>query len=186
MAVESIDIALKTKMPEFELPDAFGKMYRSRDLLGKAGLLVAFTCNHCPYAVAVWPRLVRLATFAKKSGINVVAINPNIHPEYPDDDPKVMKEKVKDWKVEFPYLVDESQKTAAAYRAQCTPDLYLLNNEGELVYHGRLDDNWKDETRVTKEELKEAMVNLVENKPIAEKQIQSIGCSIKWRKYPYD
>ena len=114
MAVESIDIALKTKMPEFELPDAFGKMYRSRDLLGKAGLLVAFTCNHCPYAVAVWPRLVRLATFAKKSGINVVAINPNIHPEYPDDDPKVMKEKVKDWKVEFPYLVDESQKTAAA------------------------------------------------------------------------
>ncbi|HWP81203.1 MAG TPA: thioredoxin family protein [Bacteroidota bacterium] len=185
MAVESIEIPLKTKMPSFELPDPDGTMYRGKDLYGPKGLLVIFSCNHCPYARAVWPRTIKLASYAKGLGINTVAINPNIHPDYPEDRPEVMKQKIKEWGIPFPYLVDESQQIAAAFKAQCTPDIYLFNSNQELVYHGRVDDNWQDEAKVTREELKDAITSLAQGKPIPEQQYPSLGCSIKWRENPY-
>jgi peroxiredoxin len=186
MAIESIEIPLKTKMPTFELKDPFGKVYRSENMFGPKGLVVVFTCNHCPYAKAVWPRLVRLAEYGKSVGVNFVGINPNIHPDYPEDAPEVMKEKIKEWGINFPYLIDDSQQVAASFKAQCTPDIYLFNRQQELVYHGRIDDNWQDETRVTREELKDAITNLVKNQPILGAQFPSLGCSIKWRVNPYN
>lgn len=179
--VESVKIQLGTLMPKFELKDPFGKNYRSDELYGKKGLLVAFTCNHCPYAQAVWPRLVCLAGDAKGLGVNTVGVNPNIHPDYPEDASDKMKEKIKEWEIAFPYLVDDTQKVADAFKAQCTPDLYLYNAAHELVYHGRLDDNWKDETNVNRQELKEAIESLASGKPVSSDQYPSMGCSIKWR-----
>ena len=179
--VESIKIASGTVMPDFELKDPYGKIYKGSQVYGKKGLLVAFTCNHCPYAQAIWPRLIQLAQEASKLGVNTVGINPNIHPGYPDDAPERMKEKIKEWGIGFPYLVDETQQTAQAFRAQCTPDIYLFNKERKLVYHGRIDDNWKEEDKVTREELKEAMNNMAAGRPIDSKQMPSMGCSIKWR-----
>lgn len=179
--LESIDIPLGTAMPAFALPDPNGKLYPSGELMGKKGLLVVFTCNHCPYAVPQWPRLVRLAQEAAGLGVNTVAINPNIHPDYPEDAPDQMKEKIAAWKIPFPYLVDATQATARAYKAQCTPDIYLFNAAGKLVYHGRIDDNWRDETKVTRHELKEAVHALAAGKPLPAKQNQSMGCSIKWK-----
>ena len=88
---------------------------------------------------------------------------------------------VEEWGITFPYLVDETQKVADQFKAQCTPDLYLFDSNQKLVYHGRLDDNWKDETQVKKEELKEAIENLSADKPLSDKQFHSMGCSIKWR-----
>lgn len=177
----STDIPLGTQMPAFELKDPFGNVYRSDEMFGEKGLLVVFTCNHCPYAIAVWPRLIRLAEYAKTVGINTVAINPNIHPNYPDDAPEKMAEKIKEWGITFPYLVDETQNTARAFKAQCTPDIYLFDNQKRLVYHGRIDDNWQDESKVTRHELKEAIDNLSQGKPISPVQYPSMGCSIKWR-----
>jgi peroxiredoxin len=168
-------------MPSFELKDPNGKLYRGEEQYGQHGLLVAFTCNHCPYALAVWPRLLRLAEYAGKLGIKTVAINPNIHPGYPEDSPESMLEKTKEWGIRFPYLVDETQETARNFRAQCTPDIYLFNQARELVYHGRIDDNWQDERKVTREELKEAIAALAKGQPTATKQNPSLGCSIKWR-----
>ncbi len=179
--LESVVVPLGTKMVEFELKDPHGKLYKSKDLYSSKGLLVAFTCNHCPYAVAVWPRLIRLAKHARTLGINTVAINPNIHPNYPDDAPEKMLVKIKEWGIDFPYLVDESQEIARAFKAQCTPDIYLFNASQELVYHGRIDDNWQDESKVTKHELKEAIANLSSGKLILKNQKPSLGCSIKWR-----
>ena len=179
--LESVVVPLGTRMPGFELKDPHGKSYRSGDLGGKKGLLVVFTCNHCPYAIAVWPRLVRLAKHAKTSGINTVAINPNIHPNYPEDAPERMIMKIQDWGIDFPYLVDETQKAAEVFKAQCTPDIYLFNSNQELVYHGRMDDNWQDETKVTRQELKEAVENLAFGRPVSKDQKPSMGCSIKWR-----
>ena len=92
-----------------------------------------------------------------------------------------MIEKIKELQIEFPYLVDENQGTAKAFRAQCTPDIYLFNKNKELVYHGRIDDNWKDEDAVTREELKEALNNMAAGIPVDPKQRPSMGCSIKWR-----
>lgn len=179
--LESIKIPLGTKIPAFDLKDPNGKSFNSDALFGERGLLVVFTCNHCPYALAVWPRVIRLAAYGKGMRVNTVAINPNINPDFPDDAPDKMLVKIKELGIEFPYLVDESQKVAESFRAQCTPDIYLFNKNRELVYHGRIDDNWKDEDAVTREELKEAMNNMAAGRPIEPKQKPSMGCSIKWR-----
>lgn len=180
--LESIAVPLGTKMTEFELKDTNNKIHSGKSLIGEKGLLVAFTCNHCPYAIAVWPRLIELAAHAQKIGINTVAINPNINPDYPEDAPAQMKIKIKEWGINFPYLIDETQKIAGSFRAQCTPDLYLFDSNLKLVYHGRIDDSWKDSSKVTKEELKDAINNLAGGRPINTKQSASLGCSIKWRK----
>lgn len=179
--LESIDIPLGTAMPGFELKDPDGKAYQSDHLFGEKGLLVVFTCNHCPYALAVWPRIIRLSKDAARLGIHAVAINPNIHPNYPDDAPQKMKEKIREWGIPFPYLVDETQEVARAFKARCTPDIYLFDKGKELAYHGRVDDSWKDETKVTRQELKEAIESLASGKPISKEQHPSMGCSIKWR-----
>lgn len=179
--LESLDIPLGTPLIPFELSDPHGKMHQSARLMGPKGLLVAFTCNHCPYALAIWPRLLALADHAKTVGINTVAINPNIHPDYPEDAPEKMGEKIKEWKISFPYLVDASQLIAQKYQAQCTPDLYLFDGHSKLVYHGRIDDNWQDETQVTRPELREAIDRLACDQSLSAKQNPSMGCSIKWR-----
>ncbi len=179
--VESLDIPLGSPMPKFDLPDTEGKTFSSAKVAGLKGLLVAFTCNHCPYAIAIWPRLIALSKEAKKWGVKTVAINPNIHPDYPDDAPDMMHNKIHEWGIPFPYLIDETQDVARAFKAQCTPDLYLFDSNHNLAYHGRLDDNWKDESKVTCEELKEAIANLATGKRPNTKQFPSMGCSIKWK-----
>jgi peroxiredoxin len=183
-SLESLDIPIGTEMPKFTLKDPDGVIQVSDYAFGKKGLLVFFTCNHCPYAKAVWPRMIRLGKYAIGKGINVVAINPNINPKYPDDAPPEMQKKIKEWGIPFPYLIDETQKVARAFDAQCTPDIYLYNSEKKLVYHGRVDDNWQDESKVTKEELKDAITDLSDGKPGATKQFPSMGCSIKWVEQP--
>jgi len=181
MALESIDIPLGSKMPTFELNDPDGKSYKSDNLFGDKGLLISFTCNHCPYAKAVWPRFISLAEEAKNLGINTVGINPNINPDYPEDAPEKMKLKIQEWGIPFPYIIDETQNVAKEFKAQCTPDIYLFDANKILVYHGRIDDNWQDESQVTKQELKEAIEQLASGTPITSEQKPCIGCSIKWR-----
>lgn len=179
--LKSLDLPLGTKLNPFTLPDPNGKAYKSDDLFGEKGLLLVVTCNHCPYAIAVWPRIIRLAEFGKEIGVHTVAINPNIHPNYPEDQPEKMLEKMTEWGIEFPYLVDETQEIARELKAQCTPDIYLFNGNQELVYHGRIDDNWQDESKVTKEELKIAIQDLSRGKDVSSEQYPSMGCSIKWK-----
>jgi len=178
--LESIHIPLKTKMTEFNLVDPFGKAYNGRNLYGENGLLINFTCNHCPYAIAVWPRFIQLARYARQLKINTVAINPNINPDYPDDSPQSMIKRIKEWGIDFPYLIDETQSTARSFKAQCTPDLYLFNANQELVYHGRIDDSWQDANKVRREELKEAITDLASGRAVSSDQKSSMGCSIKW------
>jgi peroxiredoxin len=178
--LESVKIPLGTTMPVFQLKDPSGKVFTSDSLYGDRGLLVVFTCNHCPYAQAVWPRMIALGKYGQGMRVGTVAINPNINPDFPEDSPAKMKEFVTQTGIPFPYLIDEDQQTAKAFKAQCTPDIYLFNKGRELVYHGRIDDNWKDEDAVTREELKEAMNNMAAGLPQAKKQYPSMGCSIKW------
>lgn len=179
--VESIDIPLGTQLEKFELRDPRGEFFKSDDLFGDKGLLVVVTCNHCPYAVAVWPRVLRIAKEARGLNINTVAINPNIHPNYPDDAPDKMLEKITEWGIDFPYLVDETQEVAKTLKAQCTPDIYLFDGEQKLAYHGRIDDNWKDESQVKRQELLSAIRALAADEPINPDQLPTMGCSIKWK-----
>lgn len=179
--VESQEIPLGTPMPSFHLKDPFGRAHAGDELFGDQGLLVVFTCNHCPYANAQWPRVVGLARFGRRIGINTVAINANIHPDYPADAPAKMKDKIAELGIDFPYLVDDTQDVARAFGAQCTPDPFLFDAGRRLVYHGRIDDSWRDEAGVTRQELREAMENLVAGRPISQQQHPAMGCSIKWR-----
>ncbi len=178
--VASIHVDSGWLMPDMKLGDVDGQELRLRDQTGRNGLLVAFTCNHCPYALAVWPRLIRHAAAFRRKGVNTVAVNPNIHPDYPEDSITAMKEKIAAWGINFPYLTDTTQQVARAFDAQCTPDLYLFDMDGKLYYHGRMDDNWKDEARGTQEELMPAVDAMLAGQPAPRPQYPTIGCSIKW------
>ncbi len=178
--LESKQLPLGSRMPEFSLKDPNGILYKSNEVYGDNGLIVAFMCNHCPYAKAIWPRLIRLAKYVRELGVNTVAINPNVNPEYPEDSSRNMLIKSREWGLEFPYLIDEGQNMARAFHAQCTPDIYVYNGDQELAYHGRIDDNWKDEAAVTREELKEFIEHMTAGFPLDDHQHPSMGCSIKW------
>ena len=178
--IKSKEIELGRKLEDFELYDAFEKRFHSKDLVGKTGLIIAVMCNHCPYSNAIWKRLNIICEFAKKLDIATVAINPNIHPNYPEDSPAHMRDKVAEFEIKFPYLVDEGQEVSKALDAACTPDIFLFDKNLKLYYHGRLDDNWHDEKSVKQEDLREAVIALFgEQEPPAE-QFPSQGCSIKW------
>ncbi len=179
--VASIHVDLGWALPDMALQSTRGEAVRLRDMMGENGLLVAFTCNHCPYALAVWPRLIRQAKTLRAMGVNTVAVNPNIHPDYPEDSIPAMQQKIAEWGVDFPYLADPTQQVARRFDAQCTPDLYLFDKSGHLYYHGRIDDYWKDEAKVTQQELIPAAEALVAGRPAPQPQHPTIGCSIKWR-----
>jgi len=179
--VASIHVDLGWQLPDKQLKTVQGETVNLRDQMGEKGLLVAFTCNHCPYAIAVWPRLIKHAGTLREWGVNTIAINANIHPDFPEDSIPAMQDKIAEWGIDFPYLADETQDVARTFDAQCTPDLYLFSADGKLYYHGRIDDYWKDETKVTRQELLPAAEALIAGKPAPQPQHPTIGCSIKWK-----
>ncbi len=170
------------KTQDFNLPGTDGNKY-SLDSFKKAkGLVVAFTCNHCPYAKASWPLLIKLADEFSGKGVSFVAINPNDENLYPEDSLDVMKEKVGEWGINFPYLRDESQEVAKKYKAVCTPDIFVFDKDNKQYYHGRINDNWQEPEKVTREDLKDTLNSLLEGKDPPQDQKPSMGCSIKWKK----
>jgi peroxiredoxin len=181
MAITSNELPLGSLCPDFSLPSVDGKHY-ARDDFGKSkGLLIAFICNHCPYVKVVEDRLIALAKAFSETELQMVAICSNDASEYPEDAPAELFERWKHKDYGFPYLVDEEQRVAIAFKAACTPDIFLYDQARKLYYHGRIDDNWKDASKVTKEELKEAIQSLVRGEAAPTTQVNTIGCSIKWR-----
>ena len=181
--LESKDLPIGWNAPDFELKGTDDKKYNIDNFKSKDGLLLVFTCNHCPYAKASWPILVDLYSQYRKN-IEFAAINSNDAREYPDDSFEQMKIKADEWGVKFPYLVDDTQKTAKDYFAQCTPDVYLFknnNNNLELFYHGRINDNWKQPEQVKSNDLSDAIDALINNQESPQNQKPSMGCSIKWK-----
>lgn len=175
---------LGSSLPRHVLKAPDGRDVPLQGLMGEKGLLLAVTCNHCPYARAVWPRLVRLASEVRDLGVATVAVNPNLNPDYPEDSLEGMEKAIGEFGVKFPYLADTDQSLARLLDAQCTPEFFLYDAGGRLVYHGRLDDHWQDETKVSRQELREAILALVDGRPISEDQVPSMGCSIKWVETP--
>ena len=178
--IHSIPLTVGKPLEHFELEDPLGQLYSSKELYGKGGFLIAVMCNHCPYSNAIWKRLNTVAEFAKKLDITTVAINPNIHPNYPEDSPAHMLDKINEVGLVFPYLIDETQHVAKSLGAVCTPDIFLFDSEEKLYYHGRLDDNWQDARSVKEEDLREAIMLLFSKQEAPKVQHPSQGCSIKW------
>lgn len=178
--IESKNIPLGKKLQHFALENPDGKAYSSKELMGRNGLLIFVVCNHCPYTATIWKRLVKITEFAHKIDVGVLAINPNIHPNYPEDSPAHMKDKIEEFSLNFPYLIDSKQLVSVLLEATCTPDIFLFDKKEELFYHGRLDDNEQDASKVQKEDLRDALIALFTEQKPPRKQHPSHGCSIKW------
>ena len=179
--VHSTPVPLGSAAIDFSLPGTDGQTCSLSSFQSAKILVIVFTCNHCPYAKAIWPRLVDFQSRRAHDGVQLIGINPNDAENYPADHPSEMKKKVREWKINFPYLFDESQETARAYDAQCTPDLYVYDSARKLRYHGRFDDNWQEPDKVMKRDLEEAVEALLAGRPTSDKQNPSMGCSIKWK-----
>ena len=164
----------------FQLPDIDNKSVSSSDFSDVKALLIVFTCNHCPYAIASWPVLIDLQNRYGSRGLQIVAVNPNNNPAYPDDSHDKMKPYVAQHGINFPYLFDGDQQLARAYGAVCTPDPYLFV-DGKLAYHGRLNDNWQQPAAVTEHSLELRLQSaLGDDVALPQKEFPSMGCSIKW------
>ncbi len=175
-------LELGSPLPPFRLPDPSGKVVASDEFKDSPALLVAFICNHCPYVKHLRVELAQFAKDYQGSGLSMVAINSNDVSNYPDDSPAKMAEEVEQVGYVFPYLYDESQEVAKAYRAACTPEFYLFDADRRLVYRGQFDDSRPESGRpVTGADLRAAVDALLAGRPVPPDQTPGIGCNIKWK-----
>jgi len=175
-------LPLGTKAPQFRLPDPYGKLISSEDFKGAPTLLVVFLCNHCPYVKHVQSTFAALAREYQARGAKIVGISSNDVEAFPDDGPEKMAEEIVSAGYTFPYLYDESQEVAQAYRAACTPDFFLFDRDARLVYRGQFDGSRpKNNVPVTGADLRAAFDAVLEGRPVSSDQKPSVGCNIKWK-----
>ncbi len=182
VAVNSTMLPLGTAAPDFRLPDAGGKVVSLGDFKRAPALVVVFMCNHCPYVKHIRSGLAQFARDYAERGVAVVGISSNDVANYPADSPAKMAEEAKAAGYVFPYLYDESQAVAKAYKAACTPDIYLFDTDQRLAYRGQFDDSRPGNGMpVTGRDLRAALDAVLAGKPVPANQKPSIGCNIKWK-----
>lgn len=175
-------LPLGTVAPDFSLPDTNGKMISLADFPSAKAFLVMFICNHCPYVKHVREELARVGRDYQPRGVAIFAISSNDAVKYPDDGPMKMKQEAAAAGYTFPYLFDETQAVAKAYRAACTPDIYLFDAGKKLVYRGQIDDSRPGNNKpVTGKDSRAALDAVLAGKPVSPNQIPSMGCNIKWK-----
>ncbi len=176
-------LALGTKAPDFQLPDVVsGKIISLATFADKKALLVMFICQHCPFVKHVQQELAKMGRDYKNKSLAMVAISANDVAHYPNDSPEKLKEMAEKLDFQFPLCYDETQETAKAYTAACTPDFFLFDGNNQLVYRGQLDDSRPgNDQPVTGGDLRHAMDLVLAGQKVSEEQKASIGCNIKWK-----
>ena len=175
-------LPLGTIAPDFRLPNIDGQMMSLGEIATGKGLVVMFICNHCPFVKHVAPELVRLTKDYEARGIRFVGISSNDVAAYPADSPEMMKQEAAAQGYTFPYLFDETQQVAQAYRAACTPDFYIFDQNKRLVYRGQLDDSRPGNGKpLNGSDLRGALDLLLSGAELPADQRPSIGCNIKWK-----
>ena len=190
MRFEPLSIELGTPIPDFSLPAVDGNSLSREDVAGPKGTLVAFLCNHCPFVLHILDEFVAFAAEYQARGLGVVAISSNDVVAHPEDGPGQMAALAKERGFTFPYLYDESQQVAIAFKAVCTPDFFLYDADGKLAYCGQFDSSRprtehstgpRTEIPVTGENLRAAADAVVAGRPVPGPQFPSNGCSMKWK-----
>ena len=176
-------LKLGTKAPDFRLRDTVtDNLVSLKDLRGEKGTVVLFICNHCPFVKHVAEEIVRLANDYRVLGFGFVAISSNDVKAYPEDHPDLMWKFARKHNFTFPYLYDPNQTAAIDYKAACTPDFYLFDDDLQLIYRGQLDDSRPGNGIPTNgRDLREALDAVLGNKKVPTPQKPSIGCGIKWK-----
>jgi len=182
MPASPTELLIGTKAPDFSLMNVDGNFYALDSFKDKKILCIIFMCNHCPYVRAVEERINQIAKDYSDKSFALAGINSNDPSVYPEDSFENMIKRSKERGYVFPYLYDEEQTAAKEYDAVCTPDIYLFDQNRILRYRGRIDSNWKDESKVKSHDLRKAIDLLLEDKPIDFEMIPSMGCSIKWKR----
>jgi peroxiredoxin len=176
-------LALGTPAPDFQLPDVVSaKTISLATFARQKALLVMFICRHCPYVVHVREELARLGRDYATKDLGIVAISANDVANYPDDAPDQLKAMATELGFTFPFCYDESQETAKAYTAACTPDFFLFGPDRTLVYRGQLDDSRPGNGKpLNGRDLRAAIDAVLAGKPVSQDQRPSMGCNIKWK-----
>ena len=174
-------LPLGTTMPAFSLPDMTGATVSSETFAGRP-LLVAFICHHCPFVRHIRREFARVMADCQARGAAVVAVNSNDVASFPEDGPGGMKQEAREAAYTFPYLYDETQEVAKAFRAACTPDLFLFDAHGALVYRGQFDSSRpRSDVPVTGSDIRAAVAAVLEGRAVPREQKASLGCNIKWK-----
>ena len=176
-------LPLGTKAPDFQLPDVVsGKIISLSTNADKQALLVMFICKHCPFVKHIKEELAHLGKDYVNREVEIVAISSNDANNYPDDAPEQLKAMAQELGLMFPVCYDESQETAKAYTAACTPDFFLFDADQRLVYRGQLDDSRPSNGKpVTGKDLRTAINAVLAGQPVNPEQKPSVGCNIKWQ-----
>jgi thiol-disulfide isomerase/thioredoxin len=169
------------EMTGYQMRGVTGKKVSIEKAAGKKGTLVLFTCNACPWVKAWEDRIVELGNHYSRKGIGVIAINANDPNRVAEDSFDNMITRAKDKGMKFPYVVDDTSNVARAFGAGRTPEAFLFDADGKLVYHGTIDDNAKSPEDVKETWLKDAMQALVDGSPVPVASTKALGCSIKFR-----
>jgi peroxiredoxin len=179
-APTALAIGQPAPLADTRMKNVDGKELSIAQVKGTKGTLVVFTCNHCPWAKAWHSRIVTLGNKSAKRGVGVIAVNANDPTAYPEDDFATMQANAKKSKMGFPYVVDATSEVARAFGATRTPEAFLFDADGKLVYHGAIDDN-RDAAQVKTKYLEDAVNAVVDGKPIAQAETKALGCGIKFR-----
>jgi peroxiredoxin len=176
-------LPIGTKAPDFDLPEVVsGKATSLSTFADKKALLVMFICRHCPFVKHIQKELVQLGKDYFTSDLAIVAISANDANNYPDDAPESLQAFATEQGFNFTLCYDESQETAKAYTAACTPDFFVFDEQRKLVYRGQLDDSRPSNGKpVTGADLRAAIEAVLADKPVTSEQKPSVGCNIKWK-----
>lgn len=174
-------LKIGSSIPSFNLLGIDGKHYSTDNYKEVNGLIVVFSCNHCPYVQAYEERIKKIQSDYFSKGIQVIAINSNDPVSYPGDSYVNMKLRGKEQQFNFPYLWDETQDIARAFGATHTPEIFLFNEQRKLVFHGKIDDNWNDEKSIKNKYLRNALDEMLSGTEISVPETFTIGCTIKWK-----
>jgi len=177
------DLAPGDKAPatDTKMKNVDGKDVTIAGVAGKKGTLVVFTCNHCPWAKMWEKRVAEIGNAARAAGLGVIAINSNDPEAFPEDGYADMQKRAKALGFKFPYVVDGTSDVARAFGATRTPEAFVFDAAGKLVYHGTVDDNARDAAAVTTPWLKDAVNAVAAGKPVTTAETKALGCSIKFR-----
>jgi peroxiredoxin len=176
----AIALGSKAPMATTKMKNVDGKMVSIADVSGKAGTLVIFTCNHCPFAKGWEQRIADIGNSYSKKVIGVILINANDPAKYSEDGWTEMQARAKSRALQVPYVVDETSAVARAFGASVTPEAFLFDKTGKLAYHGTVDDNHQDASKVQKRFLIDALDAVAGGKPPALPETKSLGCGIKF------
>lgn len=176
-------LPLGTIAPAFNLLNTVtGEMNSLEKLKSNKATVIMFICNHCPYVIHIQKKLTAVAKEFQAKGVSFIAISSNNAEKYPADGPDKMRLEAEQHHYTFPYLYDESQDTAKAYQAACTPDFYIFDDALKCVYRGRFDDATPgNNAPITGKELTAALEQILAGKPVDPEQRPSMGCNIKWK-----